>query len=126
LTGTERLAAAPIVFFLNQPTAFPQQLITDVDVPFAIAIDTSGNFSRIFQNVTGLLITDFHFRSNAPEATVWQGGGGVPRRHFFKLPLPYPIPRASIFIKDRLAQVFSRGRSLRFQAVGLLSTAVQV
>jgi hypothetical protein len=89
LIGIEGLAAAPIVFFLNQPTAFPQQLITDVDVPFAIAIDTSGNFSRIFQNATGLLITDFHFRSNAPEATVWQGGGGAPPP-FFQIAIAVP------------------------------------
>jgi hypothetical protein len=82
LTGTERLEAAPIVFFLNQPTAIPKQLITDVGVPFAIDIDTGGSFSRIYENATGLLITDFHFRSSAPEATVWIGGGGAPPPFF--------------------------------------------
>jgi hypothetical protein len=82
LTGIERLAAAPILFFQNQPTAFPQQLITDVGVPFLIDLDAGGGFSRIFQNGTGLLITDFHFRSSAPEAAVWEGGGGAPPPFF--------------------------------------------
>jgi hypothetical protein len=89
LIGIEGLAAAPILFFQNQPLMFPQQVITDVDVPFAIAIDASGNFSRIFQNGTGLLISDFHFRSDAPEATVWEGGGGAPPP-FFQIAIAVP------------------------------------
>jgi hypothetical protein len=89
LIGIERLAAAPLLFFENQPLMFPQQVITDVDVPFAIAIDASGNFSRIFQNGTGLLITDFHFRSSAPEAAVWIGGGGAPPP-FFQIAIAVP------------------------------------
>jgi hypothetical protein len=82
LMGVETLRAAPILFFLNQPTAAPQELITDIGVPFAIEIGTDGSFSRLYQNVTGALITDFHFSSSAPEEDVWEGGGGAPPPFF--------------------------------------------
>lgn len=87
--GVERLAAAPLLFFENQPTALPQESITSVDVPFAIQIDINGGFSRIYQNLTGTLITDFQFTSIVPEDAVWQGGGGAPPP-FFELVVPSP------------------------------------
>jgi hypothetical protein len=77
-----RLEAAPLLFFLNQPAAVPQQLIFEVGVPFEINVDASGNFSQLYQNATGMAIPNFHFRSSVPEDSLWVGGGGAPPPFF--------------------------------------------
>jgi len=119
LMGIERASAEPIVFFLNQPGAIPEQAITAVGMPFAIQIDGNGGFTRIFENAIGLLITDFHLTSIAPEDAVWQGGGGAPPP-FFQLVAASPNRMDIDFFQGPLGTGIAPGQIFEITGTGFL------